>query len=318
MSTTHKLILPVTLALGLTTMAGWGQQPAPPPAEVQAETGWRKFEGGAAPMAAAVAPMVAPVVVPGTLVAPAGTWITIRVNDVLSTSRNQAGDAFSATLAQALIVDGIVLARRGQTLAGRVAEVEKGGRVRGTSRLGLEMTEMSLADGRQVRVRTQLINYSGGTSMGRDGTAVAATTATGAAIGGMADGGFGAGVGALAGAAASTIGVLVTRGRATEVYPEAIITFRLVEPLTVSTERAVAAYRPAAQGDYETRLEARPAVRAVQRAPLYLGLGYGYGFPYYYSPFWYGSGFGYYGGSFYRGGYYGGGGRFGGGRGGRR
>ncbi|HEY3441861.1 MAG TPA: hypothetical protein VGK29_13950 [Paludibaculum sp.] len=311
MSITNKLILPVTMALGLTTMAGWGQQPAPPPAEVQAETGWRKFEGRPAPVAA--------VVVPATLVAPAGTWITIRVNDVLSTSRNHAGDVFSATLAQPLIVDGIVLARRGQTLAGRVAEVEKGGRVKGTSRLGLEMTELSLADGRQMRVRTQLINYSGGTSMGRDGTAVAATTAAGAAIGGMADGGFGAGVGALAGAAASTIGVLVTRGHATEVYPEALITFRLLEPLTVSTERAVAAFRPAAEGDYETRLEQRPAVRVVQRAPLYLGLGYGYGFPYYYSPFWYGPGFGYYGGSYYRGGYYGGGGHYGGGgRGGRR
>ena len=321
MSTSHNFILPVTLALGLTALAASAQQPAPPPGP-QTDSGWRKFsdprpvDQSDAPMAQAPRAMV-----PAQVVVPAGTWITIRVNDVLSTDHNLVGDAFGATLAQPLIADGIVLARRGQTLAGRVVEVVKGGRVKGTSRLGLELTELSLVDGRQVPVRTQLINYSAGTSRGRDATAIAATTGAGAAIGAAAAGGFGAGMGAIAGAAASTIGVLATRGRTTEVYPEAAITFRLMEPFTVSTERAVAAFHPVGQQDYETRLEQRPPVRIVQRAPRYLGLGDGYGFPYYYSPFWYGPSFGYYGGSYYRGGYYGGGfggGHYGGGHGGRR
>ena len=253
---------------------------------------------------------------------PAGTWITIRVDDVLSTKRNVVGDGFSATLAQPLIADGLVVARRGQRLAGRVAEVDKGGKVKGTSHLGLELTELSLVDGRQVPVRAQLINYSAGPSKGRDATAVAATTGTGAAIGAMAAGGPGAAVGALAGAAASTIGVLATRGHATEVYPEAAITFRLTEPLVVSTAHAAWAFRAAGQADYETRLEMRPQTRVVQTAPMYWGLGYGYGWgaPYY-SPYWYGPSFGFYGGRYYRG-FYGGhyrGGHYGGGYGrGRR
>jgi hypothetical protein len=305
---TYKFLLSWTLALGVATpFAASAQQPAPPPAP--AEAGWRKFSE---------TPLVVPV--PGSVVVPAGTWITIRVNDVISTDRNVVGDGFAATLAQPLIADGIVVARRGQTLAGRVVEVVKGGRIKGRARLGLELTELSLVDGRQVAVRTQLISYSPGTSYGRDATAIAATTATGAAIGGMADGGFGAGVGALAGAAASTIGVLATRGRTAEVYPEAAITFRLLEPLTVGTERAAAAFRPVGQQDYEAQMAPRPAVRVAQPAPWYLGLGYGYGYPYYYSPLWYGRGYSYYGGPrFYGGGYYRGGyvGHYGGGHRGR-
>lgn len=313
MSNFCTFILPATLVLGLTApFAVSAQQPDPPPP--QAESGWRKFSD-ARPAAERLAAdreaprtEAPPAVLPGQLVMPAGTWITIRINEVISTDHNLGGDAFAATLAQPLIADGIVLARRGQTAAGRVVEVVKGGRIKGTSRLGLELTELSLVDGRQVPVRTQLVNYSGGASRGRDATGVAVTTGTGAAIGAAAGGGLGAGIGALAGAAASTIGVLATRGRTTEVYPEAALTFRLMEPITVATERGSAAFRAVNQQDYEPRLDQRPPVRMTQRVPLYLGLGYGYGFPYYYSPFMYGSSFGYFGGSPYysRGSYWGG------------
>lgn len=176
MQRNHIFIFPLALAFGIGSFAGWAQQPAPPPPVDQAE-GWRKFSSAQ------------PVTIPGMVTAPAGTWITIRMNDVISTDRNVAGDVFTATLTQPLIADGIVVARRGQTVGGRVAEVVKGGRVKGTARLGLELTEVSLVDGRQVAVRTQLIGYSSGRSYGRDAAAVGYTTASGAAIGAMVDGG---------------------------------------------------------------------------------------------------------------------------------
>ncbi|MEP6886358.1 MAG: hypothetical protein ABJC66_16540, partial [Gammaproteobacteria bacterium] len=43
-----------------------------------------------------------------------------------------------ATLGEPLIVDGVVVAQRGQTVMGRVTEARKAGRVEGASRLGLE------------------------------------------------------------------------------------------------------------------------------------------------------------------------------------
>jgi hypothetical protein len=207
------------------------------------------------------------------------------VNEPLSSDHSRPGDIFTATLAQPLVADGFVIARRGQTIAGRVAEAQKAGRVKGTSRLGLELTEISLVDGQLLPVRTQLIDYAGGASLGRDATAVATTTGVGAAIGAAAEGGFGAGVGALAGAAASTIGVLVTRGRATLVHLEATVTFRTFEPVTISTERAGHAFQQVRQEDYEPRQLQR---RVVSPPTLYPPPFYYSSFYWPYSPFFYG------------------------------
>jgi hypothetical protein len=187
-----------------------------------------------------------------------------------------------------LIANGFVVARRGQILAGRVAEAVKAGRVKGTSRLALELTDVTLADGQNMPVRTHLIQYSAGTSVGRDAAAIGTTTGIGAAVGAAADGGFGAGVGAAAGAAASTVGVLLTRGRATEVYPEALLTFRTEAPLTISTDRAPLAFVPVQQQDYAPEGQPRLA-----RRPGYYGR-YPGPYPYPYPPYLYGPG--YYGG----------------------
>src|SRR5271169_5480654 len=154
---------------------------------------------------------------PSQLTIKPGTFVTVRINQPLSSDRNQAGDAFSATLVNPLVVDGVVLAERGQTIGGRVSEAQKAGRVEGTSRLGVQLTELTLADGQQVPVQSQLITRSGGTSVGRE-------------VGAAADWGRGAAIGAGAGAAVGIIGVLLTRGHPTIIYPESVLTFRIEAP----------------------------------------------------------------------------------------
>src|SRR5690348_9466889 len=77
-----------------------------------------------------------------TLTVPAGTWITVRMNQHLSSDHNQAGDPFTATLAEPIVSNGRVVARRGQMVGGVVSEATKAGRVSGTSRLKLELTEL--------------------------------------------------------------------------------------------------------------------------------------------------------------------------------
>lgn len=256
----------------------WGQDP---------QRGWRKFGDPPNDQSAQQQQQPQPPPSPYTtyapqLTIPAGTWITVRLNQPLSSDHNQVGDTFAATLAQPIVVNGLVVARRGQTVGGRVSEVQKAGRVKGTSMLGFELMEITLADGQQLPIRTQLMEYGGGTSKGRDATAIGVTTGTGAAIGAAAAGGYGAGIGAAAGAAASAIGVLVTRGRATEIQPETPVTFRILQPLTFSTERSEQAFQPARQDDHSTQLQERTR----QRAPNY---GYGGYYPPY-PPYWYGPG----------------------------
>jgi len=273
-------------------------QEAPPPSPPQLNPrqappqGWHRF--GQAPPA----PMAAPL--PAKLTLPAGTWITIRTDQPLSSDHNQAGDFFAATLAQPLIADGIVVARRGQMVGGVVTEAVKAGRAKGVSHLRLELAEVSLVDGRQVPIKTQLVDRRGDTSVGRDAAAIGTTTGVGAAIGAAAAGGFGAGMGAIAGAGASTIGVLLTRGRPTVVYPETALTFRLEAPVEISTVAAPDAFQPVNQSDYgQTRMQYRAAGPGTAPPPYY----YNYYSPYWYSPwygpYWYG---GYWGPTFFFGG----------------
>src|SRR6266436_6477066 len=173
-------------------------------------------------------------VAPATITLPAGTMIPVRVNEWLSSDKNQSGDRFSATLEQPLVANGWVVAVRGQVVTGRIAVAKKAPRGGGASELGVELSELTLVDGQVLPVRTQLLQSSAGTSTGRNAAAVATTTGVGAVIGGAAEGGEGAAVGAVIGATAGIIGVMSTRGKPTVIAPESMLTFRLEEPLPIS------------------------------------------------------------------------------------
>ncbi len=256
------------------------------------------------------APPPPPANIPPQLTMAPGTFITVRVNQLLSSDHNQAGDAFAASLVNPVVVNGIVVADRGQTIQGRVSEAQKAGRVTGTSRLGVELTSLSLIDGDQVPVHTSLVNRNGPTSEGRDAVGIGAATGIGAIIGAGAGGwhnqGEGAAIGAGAGAAAGIIGVLLTRGKPTYISPEQVLTFRVENPIVISTDRAPQAFRYVGPGDYQSE-QARPPYAPRGPAPYYYGAGYPaygpgpyyYGYPYYYGPS-IGIGFGgFYGGRYY-------------------
>ena len=194
----------------------------------------------------------APVALPtGDLTLPAGTLITVRVNQILSSDHNQPGDGFSASIQQPLVANGFVVAGRGQSVIGRVTKAEKAGRVKGTSALGIELGELTFVDGQQAPIRTELVEQRGDTSQGRDAAGIATTTGLGAAIGAGVNGGVGAGVGAAAGLVAGIAGVMLTRGRETVIFPETTLTFRLKDAVTISTARSAAAFRPISLEDYQ-------------------------------------------------------------------
>jgi len=288
-----------------------GQQPPP-----QNNGGWRRLgpapqQGGFDPRYAQQAPPPPPV--PAQLTVAPGTFFTVRVNQVLSSDHNQSGDAFSATLVKPIVVNGVIVADRGQVIQGRVSEAKKAGRVSGVSHLGLELTDLTLVDGSQVPVKTELVSRNGTTSEGRDAVGIGAATGIGALIGAGAGGyhnaGEGAAIGAGAGAAAGIIGVLLTRGNPTVVHPEQVLTFRMDNPIVINTDRAPQAFRYVGPYDYQQPTDqprSAPPARAYggYYGPAYYPY-YGYGYPYYYGPtVGIGIGFGgYYGGRY--GGYYG-------------
>jgi len=255
-------------------------------------------------------PASRPYGLPPTVTLQPGTYVTILTNQPLSSDHNQPGDTFSGTLNQPIVVDGVVVAQRGQPVYGRVAEAVKA-HASNPSRLGLELTSITLADGTQVPIRSQLVARQGPTTPGgvQAGTVVG-TTAMGAAIGGAAAWGTGAAIGAGAGAIAGIAGVMLTRNHPTILYPESALTFRVDSPVNISTLRAPEAFRYVGPEDYQpgynTRLQPRPM--GPPPATYYYGPGYYPYYPYYY-PYWgpyasFGWGWGpryYYGRGFYRG-----------------
>lgn len=290
--------------------------PAPQQAQPQSSGGWHRVgETNPAP-APNAAPAPAPTAdpqgfpqnqpagfqnqpaapVPGHLTIQPGTYVTVRLNQALSSDRNQAGDAFSATLVRPIVVDGVVVADRGQTLGGRVTEAKKAGRVEGTSKLGIQLTDLPVVDGQQMPVQASLIERNGTTSVGRDAAAIGVTTGAGAAIGAGVGGAGGAAVGAGAGLLVSTVGVLFTRGKPTIVYPETVLTFKIEQPITISTEHAPQAFRYVDSSDYQNAGGSRfqsggpgygapPPPGAAAYGPGYYPpypypYAYGYGYPY--------------------------------------
>ena len=221
-----------------------------------------------------------------------GTFVMVRVDQMLSSNRNQPGDVFSATLMQPVVVDGVVVAQRGQTVMGRVAEAQKS-KAGHDSRLGLELTGLTLVDGTQATVRSQLVARRGPTTpRGQEVGTVATTTAVGATVGAVADWGRGAAIGAGAGAAAGIVGVLLTHNHPSVVYPETALTFRIETPVAINTMRAPQAFRYVDPNDYQRPAEAR--TMPVRRPVPYYGPGY---YPYYSYPYWgpysgYGYGYG--------------------------
>ncbi|MGC8794240.1 MAG: hypothetical protein ACP5U2_12705 [Bryobacteraceae bacterium] len=183
------------------------------------------------PPGAQPAPPPAPA--PRKVTIPAGTLLTVRLNETISSEKNQPGDTFSATLDQPLIVEGLVLAERGARVQGKVLEVERSGRVRGRASLKIHLVRIHTADGQDVTISTEPFSKTAEASTADDAKKVGIGAAVGAAIGAIAGGGRGAAIGAGVGGAAGTGTVLATRGKPAVLPSETRLTFRLQEPVTV-------------------------------------------------------------------------------------
>ena len=265
------------------------QMPAVPQQVGQPESdpGWHRFQQ----QPAANMPPV-----PAALTLPAGTMITVRTRDFLASNRNKVGQAFTTNLEQPIIVGGWVVARRGQPMIGRIVTAKK---EKDESQLGVELASLTLVDGTQIPVKTELVkNVQPNAGVGgREVAGVATTTGVGAIIGGAANGGEGAGIGAGIGAAAGIVGVLLTRGRPTVIPPETVLMFRLDAPITINTEQSSVAFQPVSQDDYGNgQDDRRRPMRPVYGRPGYPPSAYYYSPNYgpYYAPYPYnGYGYGY-------------------------
>ncbi|HXW93526.1 MAG TPA: BON domain-containing protein [Terriglobales bacterium] len=169
---------------------------------------------------------------PPPIVVPAGTVLTVRTDQTLSSKTSQTGQTFLATLAQPVSVGGRAALPAGSTVRGRVVNAKAKGKIKGEGQLDLALTGISVGDHTYL-IETGVLSS---TEKGK-GKRTAATTGGGAAggalIGGLAGGGKGAGIGALVGAGAGFVGGAVTGNKQIEIPAESALSFTLTRPLTL-------------------------------------------------------------------------------------
>jgi hypothetical protein len=159
-------------------------------------------------------------------VIPAGTVVTVRLGETLGSKTSSAGQGFSATLAEALMVDGKEVAPRGASASGTVVDAVPLGKFKGGAKLDLKLTSVTL-NNQQVAVNTSIVDRQVKGKGKRSAVMIGGGAGLGALIGGLAGGGKGAAIGAGAGAAAGTGGTYFTGNKEIVLPAETAISFKL-------------------------------------------------------------------------------------------
>jgi len=154
---------------------------------------------------------------------PRDTVMRVELLTNLSTDATQRGDRFQARVIEPGEFEGAML-------DGRVTQVKRPGRVKGTAQLQLSFEQIRLPDNRWANLTAQIIEVvpnntsrgvggvdseggvRGDSTTKRDVTKVGAATGIGAIIGAIAGGGQGAAIGAAIGAGIGTAGVISEEG----------------------------------------------------------------------------------------------------------
>lgn len=259
---------PPSAALPATAREDWHTVPRsdasapPPPAAIEQRSAAGSFNSqpstaqsnvlaslrpeAAPPTRAPAAAPSDPVLQASTVTLPAGTPISIRLGEKLSTRDNHAGDEFIAALDQPLVVDGFVIAERGERVEGRIAEAHTAGHIRGTPELSVEITSVRTSDGQVVAIHTS--PYVRRDRRGSVGVAkIGGGAVIGAAVGAIAGAGVGAAIGAGVGSLAGAGTALVTRSKPLVIPVETLLTFRLDQPVTITEHRDQHFDQPVAQ-----------------------------------------------------------------------
>lgn len=104
---------------------------------------------------------------------PAGTMLHCRITQTLTTKLNFQGDAFTARVSEPVIMDGHEAIPVGATITGRVARMERPGRLKGVGQMRLNAETLAFPDGRTFPMSAVLMTAYGAENakvVGSEGT----------------------------------------------------------------------------------------------------------------------------------------------------
>src|SRR6201987_4695865 len=119
---------------------------------------------------------------------PAGTHISVRMGQEISSGTAKVGDKFDATLTRDLVVGGKTLAKAGAPARGKVTLAKSSGRLHAPGQVSIRLTAVEV-DGKMVPISTGSYHIEGKSHTKSNATKIGGGAAVGALIGGLAGGG---------------------------------------------------------------------------------------------------------------------------------
>ena len=201
---------------------------------------------------------------PNVVTIPAGTKIPLSLKQAISTKNAREGDAVYAETAFPFVVDNRVIIPAGSYIQGKIAHVERGGRLKGRAEILLHFTSMIYPSGYTVMLPGSVENTPGADKQSvkdeegtiqqdkdtgkkiEEGAKGGVYGASGGALAGALSSGVnGARVGAVAGAAIGIGWALLKRGSDVKLDVGTSIEMEIQRAITVDASRiAVARVRP--------------------------------------------------------------------------
>jgi hypothetical protein len=216
----------VVALLALCLAIGCASKPSTPASSTDNPNASGDNAGGAAGGKSASKPA------PQTITIPAGTVITVRLGETLSSKDSSAGQGFAATVAQPVEVDGKTVIERGAAARGTVVDAKGMGHFKGGALLEVRLNSVSI-HGRETSVDTGMVARQISGKGKRSAGFIGGGAGAGALIGALAGGGKGAAIGAAAGAGAGTAGAAFTGNKEITLPAETALTFKLKQAIEV-------------------------------------------------------------------------------------